>query len=68
MKAVAGSVVVLAGAVLAAAGTVANALTASANRGGEIGTLAIVAGVGVGVIGLAVFVLAVATGRSNPTD
>jgi hypothetical protein len=68
MKTVAGSVVVLAGAVLAAAGTVANALTASANRGGEIGTLAIVAGIGLGVIGLAAFVLGFATARSHPTD
>jgi hypothetical protein len=57
MKTVAGSLIVLAGAVLAAAGTVANALTASANRGGEIGTFAIVAGAFVGAVGFTVFAI-----------
>lgn len=63
MKAIAGSVVVLAGAALAAAGAVANARTASATRGGAVGTLAIMAGVAVGVVGRAVLALGLFAGR-----
>jgi drug/metabolite transporter (DMT)-like permease len=66
MKALAGSVVILAGAVLGAGGTVANALMLSANRGGEIGVGMIVAGVGLGIIGLAVLVLGLAPDRGKP--
>jgi len=68
MKAIAGSVVVLAAAALVAAGMVANAPTLSANRGGEAGVLAIVAGVALGVVGLAALVLGHAPDRRSPTS
>jgi hypothetical protein len=68
MKSIAGSIVVLAAAVLAAGGTTANALTASAGHGGEVGTLAIVAGLGLGIIGLAAFALGLASDRRDPRD
>lgn len=57
MKMLAGAVVVLAAAVLIAAGTLADALVEAANRSGSPGALATVIGAVVGVIGLAVLIL-----------
>jgi drug/metabolite transporter (DMT)-like permease len=65
MRAIAGSVVILAGAVLGAGGTVANALMLSANRGGEMGVGMIVAGAGLGIIGLAVLAIGLAPDRGK---
>jgi drug/metabolite transporter (DMT)-like permease len=55
MKALTGSVLVLAGAVLFAAGTVADGMMQSAHRLGNPGAVALIAGAVVGVIGLTVF-------------
>jgi hypothetical protein len=53
MNAVAGAIVMLAGAVLAGAGAVAEAILAAANRSGQgAGVLSVVAGAVVGLLGL----------------
>lgn len=65
MKMLAGAVVVLAAAVLIAAGTLADALVQAANRTGDPGALAIVLGAVAGLIGLAVFILGSQESQTN---
>jgi hypothetical protein len=65
MKSIAGSIVVLAGAVLFAGGTIAEGLMASAGKSGDPGALSMILGALVGVCGLAVVVLDV-TSKPKP--
>jgi len=53
VKTIAGAVVVLAGAVLLAGGTLADALMQAANRNGSPGGLITALGIGVGLVGFA---------------
>jgi hypothetical protein len=66
MKAVAGSVVALAGAMLVAAATVAHAMMLSADRVRDSGAVSVgLAGVVLGLVGLAVFAAGLASDRRD---
>jgi hypothetical protein len=69
MKAVAGSVVVLAAAILIAAGVLANSIMLSANRVSDSGAVTVgLAGGALGIVGFAVFALGLAPERRSPRD
>jgi hypothetical protein len=63
MRAIAGALVVLAGAILLGAGVLANALVRSAGKSDDAWGLAAVGGVILGIVGLAVLVLSVSSDR-----
>ena len=66
MKAIAGGLVVLSGAILVGAGAVADALVRSSGRSGDMGQFAAAGGVALGIVGLAVLVLSVSSERKPP--
>ena len=66
MKAIAGALVVLAGAILLGAGVLANALVRSAGKSDDVWGLAAVGGVVLGIVGLAVLALSFSDRKSPP--
>ena len=66
MKAIAGALVVLAGAILLAAGVLASALVKSAGKSDDAWALAAVSGVALGIVGLAVLALSFSDRKAPP--